>query len=200
MVLILANLRLLWFCYRVVIETSGRTSVPNSKLSTPPGTNRNHYNINWYNTASCNKSSLNNYFKKQPYLECYLLDKEDFYGVSLKFKARSNDLTRHLPWSNTLHHNSRTSPWAGSQTDGLCNLCNNASEDIEHFMLSCNATDDLRMDEFHKLEQRLIETGLQAAWNLFNTHTVAGATSFLHRYFRKRCQMPRKTCCFKWDL
>ena len=27
----------LWFCYRVVVETSGRTSVPNSKLSTPPG-------------------------------------------------------------------------------------------------------------------------------------------------------------------
>ena len=32
-----------------------------------------------------------------------------------------------------------------------------------------NATDDLRMDEFHKLEQRLIERGLHAAWNLFNT-------------------------------
>ena len=31
-----ANLRLLWFSYRVVVETSGRTSVPNSKLSTPP--------------------------------------------------------------------------------------------------------------------------------------------------------------------
>ena len=25
------------------------------------------------------------------------------------------------------------------------------------------------MDEFHKLEQRLIERGLHAAWNLFNT-------------------------------
>ena len=37
------------------------------------------------------------------------------------------------------------------------------------FMLSCNATDDLRMDEFHKLKQRLIERGLHAAWNLFNT-------------------------------
>ena len=124
-------------------------------------TNRNHCNINWYNTAG-NKSSLYNYvyFKKQPYLECYLLDKEDFYGVSLKFKAKSN----------TLNLNSRTSSWAGSQTDGLCNLCNNnASEDIEHFMLSCNATDDLRTDEFHKLEQRLIERGLHAAWNLFNT-------------------------------
>ena len=31
------QMRLLWFCYRVVFETSGRTSVPNSKLSTPPG-------------------------------------------------------------------------------------------------------------------------------------------------------------------
>ena len=30
-------MRLLWFCYRVVVETSGCTSVPNSKLSTPPG-------------------------------------------------------------------------------------------------------------------------------------------------------------------
>ena len=29
------NLRLLWFSYRVVVETSGRTSVPNPKLSTP---------------------------------------------------------------------------------------------------------------------------------------------------------------------
>ena len=29
-------MRLLWFCYRVVVKTSGRTSVPNSKLSTPP--------------------------------------------------------------------------------------------------------------------------------------------------------------------
>ena len=34
------NLRLLWFSYRVVVEISGRTSVPiNSKLSTPPGYN-----------------------------------------------------------------------------------------------------------------------------------------------------------------
>ena len=32
-----ANLRLLWFSYRVVVETSSRTSVPNSKLSTTPG-------------------------------------------------------------------------------------------------------------------------------------------------------------------
>ena len=80
--------------------------------------------------------------------------------MSLKFKARSN----------TLHLNSRTSSWAGSQTDSLCNLCNNnASENLEHFMLFCNATDDLRVDEFHKHEQRLIERGLHAAWNLFNT-------------------------------
>ena len=105
-------------------------------------TDRNHCNINWYNTA-CNKSSLYNYvyFKKQPYLECCLLDKEDFYGVSLKFKARSN----------TLHLNSRTSSWAGSQTDGLCNLFNNnASEDIEYFMLSCNTTDDITAHNWQK--------------------------------------------------
>ena len=91
--------------------------------------NCNHCDINWYETA-CNKSSLSNYlsFKKQPYLECYLLDKEDFYGVNLKFKTRSN----------TLHLNSRISSWVGSHTFGLCNICNdNAAEDIlKHFMLS----------------------------------------------------------------
>ena len=31
-----AYFRILWFSYRVVVETSGRTSVPNSNLSTPP--------------------------------------------------------------------------------------------------------------------------------------------------------------------
>ena len=40
---------------------------------------------------------------------------------------------------------------------------------LRSLLWSCNATDDLRMDEFHKLEQRLIERGLHAAWNLFNT-------------------------------
>ena len=35
-----ANFRLLWFSYRVVgwvVEILGRTSVPNSNLSNPPG-------------------------------------------------------------------------------------------------------------------------------------------------------------------
>ena len=31
-----ANFSLLWFSYRVVVETLGRTSVPNSNLSNPP--------------------------------------------------------------------------------------------------------------------------------------------------------------------
>ena len=48
---------------------------------------------NWYDSAF-QKSSLDLYikFKKSPYLERYLLDKLDFYGASLKFKARSNTL------------------------------------------------------------------------------------------------------------
>ena len=45
-------------------------------------------------TISQEKTSLNDYlqFKDVVILEEYLLDNTDFYGCSLKFKARSNTL------------------------------------------------------------------------------------------------------------
>ena len=47
----------------------------------------------WYDNT-CQKSSLSDYikFKRTPVLEDYFLDILDFYGASLKFKARSNTL------------------------------------------------------------------------------------------------------------
>jgi len=125
---------------------------------------RDHYNSNWYNTA-CSKSSLIDYvcFKNQPYLENYLLDKLDFYGVSLKFKARSN----------TLPLNGRVASWHNSTTSGFCDLCSNGDvEDIRHFIFSCQLLNDIRVDEFNKLKQSLHKEGLSCVWVLFNTSNI----------------------------
>ena len=46
------QMRLPWFCYRVVVETSGRTSVPNPKLSTPPPPGRYIHDIRTQNFLS----------------------------------------------------------------------------------------------------------------------------------------------------
>ena len=120
--------------------------------------NQDHCNRNWYN-ITCNKSSLSDYirFKNKPYLENYLIDKLDFYGVSLKFKARSN----------TLPLNGRAASWHNSKTSGLCDLCNGNVEDIRHFIFSCPKLNDIRTDELNRLEQSLDDNGLSYVWELF---------------------------------
>jgi hypothetical protein len=124
--------------------------------------NRQQCHINWYNNA-CSKTSLHDYIclKNQPNLESYLIDKLDFIGSSLKFKARSN----------TLPLNGRTSSW-NKQKSGSCDLCNDDLEDIRHFIFSCPATNNIRIDEFYKLEQKLQEGGLFSAWLLFISSNI----------------------------
>ena len=81
----------------------------------------------------------------------------DFYGVSLKFKARSN----------TLPLNGRAASWHNSKTSGLCDLCNGNVEDIRHFIFSCPKLNDIRTDELNRLEQSLDDNGLSYVWELF---------------------------------
>ena len=104
---------------------------------------------NWYDSA-CQKSSLDLYikFKKSPYLERYLLDKLDFYGASLKFKARSN----------TLPLERKLSSWDPSN-NGNCLLCKEGIEDVTHFMLKCKSLDNIRNMEMTNLKNNLCMCG-----------------------------------------
>jgi hypothetical protein len=124
--------------------------------------NRQQCHVNWYNNA-CSKTSLHDYicFKNQPSLESYLMDKNDFTGASLKFKARSN----------TLPLNGRTSSW-NEQKSGSCDLCNDDLEDIRHFIFSCPATYNIRVDEFYKLKHKLQECGMFPVWLLFISSNI----------------------------
>jgi hypothetical protein len=124
--------------------------------------NRQQCHVNWYNNA-CSKTSLHDYicFKKQPSLESYLMDKIDFTGASLKFKARSN----------TLPLNGRTSSW-NEQKSGSCDLCNDDLEDIRHFVFSCPATYHIRVNEFYKLKHKLQECGMFSVWFLFISSNI----------------------------
>ena len=112
---------------------------------------------NWYDSA-CQKSSLSNYvgFKMSPQLEQYLLDKLDFYGASLKFKARSN----------TLPLDRKLSTWDKTIT-GICSLCNEGIEDVPHFMLTCKVLDCIRNAELAHLKDNLCNVGYEFIWNMF---------------------------------
>lgn len=131
-------------------------------------------NRNWLNTyksinhdieikdwINCivSKSSLFNYtlFKQDKYLEPYLLDKTDFQGVNLKFRARTN----------TLQIDNNIRSWAETN-DGVCRLCNSGlKEDINHFLFTCKLYNDIRIEEFCKLERELINANCNHAWECF---------------------------------
>ena len=68
------------------------------------------------------------------------MDKLDFYGSSLKFRARAN----------VLPLDGRLRSWVIGN-DGTCTLCRNGLEDIKHFMLSCDALSLIRDNEMYKL-------------------------------------------------
>lgn len=104
------------------------------------------------------KSSLWYYvnLKSSHNLETYLLDKTDFYGVNLKFKARSN----------TLPLNSRTSRW-NKDHDESCSLCKNGAEDIIHFLFTCKSLNEIRIEEYTKLEDSLFTINYHDVWFLF---------------------------------
>jgi hypothetical protein len=89
-------------------------------------------------------------------LENYLLDKTDFQGASLKFRLRSN----------TLPLDRRTSKWSPDH-DSTCKTCNNGTESIQHFLFTCAALNDVRIDEYVKLERQLISMNLIDVWELF---------------------------------
>jgi hypothetical protein len=89
-------------------------------------------------------------------LENYLLDKTDFQGASLKFRLRSN----------TLPLDRRTSKWSPDH-DSTCKTCNNGTENIQHFLFTCAALNNIRIDEYVKLERKLISMNLIDIWELF---------------------------------
>ena len=115
-------------------------------------------NNDWRNIVR-GKSSLTDYlyFKKDIQMEEYLLDKTDFYGCSLKFKARSNT----LPLAYRKRH------WS-INTDGKCMLCNDdCVEDLRHFLFSCRRLNEIRVDEYLTLENNLCTNGFGDVWLRF---------------------------------
>ena len=109
-----------------------------------------------WNKSVRDKSSLNDYalFKDNVHLERYLLDKTDFHGSSIKFKARSN----------TLPLNYRIRKWSNNK-EGDCQLCNDGSiEDLRHFFFTCNSLNVIRSEEFVILENNLCKNGFMNVW------------------------------------
>jgi hypothetical protein len=117
----------------------------------------------WMNRA-LGKSSLTNYVrhKDQPSLEPYLLDKTNFKGSNLKFKARSNSLGLE----------GRKAAWSEANM-GLCKICNlNESETVDHFMFICTKLADVRSKYFKELEEELCNTGWEIIWYIFMTGDI----------------------------
>ena len=128
--------------------------------------NNDLFASDWYNEMRT-KTSLSDYMliKESPCLETYLLNKTDFHAAALKFKLRSN------PGSNTLPLERKLSKWT-SESDGICKLCHNGVEDVTHFLFLCNAYETIRIDEFQKLENRLIYDSCADIWELFISSAV----------------------------
>ncbi len=114
-------------------------------------------NCKWINGVR-SKSSLLYYalLKDKPLLEEYLLCNTDFYGASLKFKARSN----------TLPLNARTYKW-NNDNSTICPLCNNGNEDLKHFLFTCNSLQNIRAAEYKCLENDLKDNNFDDIWYLF---------------------------------
>ena len=161
------NLRWKWLksIQHILCEHEMNSSFSNLQYDNPGWINKFKVNgvhnncLQWYYNA-CDKSSLKCYvmFKSHPYMETYLMDKLDFYGSSLKFRARAN----------VLPLDGRLRSWVIGN-DGTCTLCRNGLEDIKHFMLSCDALSLIRDNEMYKLYCNLKELGLLYIWNLFNS-------------------------------
>ena len=91
------------------------------------------------------KSSLHWYrtMKRSTFGEKYMSHLNNFQGTRLKFKARlgclglKEDLRR----------------WNGSNT--RCDLCNEAAEDLVHFLFLCPSLNSIRLKYYHQLEQIL---------------------------------------------
>jgi hypothetical protein len=121
------------------------------------------YNNEWNNDVK-DKSSLKDYacFKNDVQMEEYLLDKTDFYGSSLKFKARSNTLP--------LEH--RTRNWS-LNNNAKCMLCNDDSVgDLRHFLFLCKSMNGIRIDEYFKLESNLCSNGFSDIWVKYITSNL----------------------------
>ena len=108
-------------------------------------------------------SSLKDYasIKCCPGLENYLLDKTDFHGASLKFRL----------CSNTLPLDRRTRRWCPNH-GSTCKTCNNGTENIQHFLFTCTALNDIRTDEYVKLERKLISMNRIDVWELFTSSNL----------------------------
>ena len=125
----------------------------------------------WYERAKL-KSSLKDYikYKGEPTLEHYLLDQNNFKGINLKFKARSNSLE--LEGSK--------SSWS-QEYSGLCKICNNnMKETVDHFVFQCSRLHTIREDTFKELKNELYLTGVSdhlgmtlkmAQWNINITYS-----------------------------
>ena len=125
---------------------------------------------NWFDRAQT-KSSLKDYirYKSEPTLEPYLLDKGNFTGVTLKFKARSNSLDLE----------GRKESWSNLNT-GLCKLCNNGSkESVDHFVFECCKFNSIRESIYQNLNNELNMHNLEVFWDMF----ISGFSNFRHHLF-----------------
>ena len=99
-------------------------------------------------TRALEKSSVANYlkFKIVPSLETYLLDKLNFSGCALKFKARTN----------TLNLEGNKKSWSVVNT-GICKMCDsNSIETTDHFIFECSALNHIRDEAYDSLREALL--------------------------------------------
>ena len=120
----------------------------------------------WFEKAK-KKTTLNDYikFKNAPCLEYYLLDKVNFKGANLKFKARTNTLDlegKKRSWSETY--------------SGHCNICNiKEIESIDHFLFECEGLSSIRNICFNDLKNDLYTID-NYFWDIF----INGSSEFKH--------------------
>jgi hypothetical protein len=119
--------------------------------------NKGVYETSWRDNAKT-KSSLTDYVKFKHFLvlENYLLEKTDFIGINLTFKARSN----------TLSLNGRTHRWK-EDSDDTCPLCKSGKEDLSHFLFTCRSLNYIRSEEYLKLERDLYVKNQEVLWQMF---------------------------------
>lgn len=115
------------------------------------------------------KSSLAMYerFKLSVSAENYIFNIRDFRGVQLKFKARTA----------TLGLNADRERWGLS--DGKCDFCHSAKEDIFHFFFICPLYNDMRQMLFSQIEQQMQNCNLLDIWQTFIASSLHTKLCFL---------------------
>ena len=115
------------------------------------------YKISFFNEID-DRKSLRWYqkFKRSTFGERYLFNCHDFAGARLKFQARTG----------CLGLGEDKERWGLS--NGLCVLCNQNKEDLNHFLLLCPALNEIRTNFYNKLEKECNRLKCEHVWQRFS--------------------------------